>query len=99
MTASVQMRIEQLKKQQESLKRESGAAVETWDNIMLRKQTMARTAHRKDIKAELKRCSQGLQRNIWETCKVGEVGCLSLKKTSVAICTFILCLSSACERV
>ncbi|KAM6939593.1 coiled-coil domain-containing protein 40 [Xenentodon cancila] len=64
----MEVRIEQLKKQQESLMRESETVVETWENITLRKDTMARTSRKKDLKGELKRSSEGLQRKISETC-------------------------------
>ncbi|XP_061574911.1 LOW QUALITY PROTEIN: coiled-coil domain-containing protein 40 [Cololabis saira] len=64
----MEVRIEQLKKQQESLGRESDAVVETWEHITQRKDAMARTSPKKNIKGEMKRFNEGLQHKIDKTC-------------------------------
>lgn len=69
----VQVRLNQLMKQQERLLRESEATVARRETIVLRRETMAHSSHKQTSKGELKRVTQGLQRKIQDTHKVGDV--------------------------
>lgn len=69
----VQVRLNQLMKQQERLLRESEATVARRETIILRREAMAHSSHKQTSKGELKRLTQGLQRRIQDTNKVGDV--------------------------
>lgn len=73
MCASVQVRLNQLMKQQEQLLRESEATVVRRETINLRREAMVHGSHKQTTKGDLNRVIQGLQRKIQDTHKVGEV--------------------------
>lgn len=68
-----QVRLNQLMKQQERLLRESEATVARRETIVLRREAMALSSHKQTSKGELKRATQGLQRNIHDAHKVEDV--------------------------
>lgn len=74
MCRSVQVRLDQLQKQQRELQREGVAAVERWDNINLRREAMVHNSSHKQqaMKGELSRIAQGLRRKIKDTNRVGD---------------------------
>ncbi|XP_015231305.1 PREDICTED: coiled-coil domain-containing protein 40 [Cyprinodon variegatus] len=60
----MELRISQLKKQQQQLMRESELAVAKRENLDLRKETMLRSSRKERTKEELSRSIQGLKRKI-----------------------------------
>lgn len=70
---SVQVRLNQLMKQQEKLLRESEATVARRETIVLRREAMVHGSHKQSTKGDLNSIIQGLQRKIQDTHKVGEV--------------------------
>lgn len=78
MCVSVQVRLNQLMKQQERLLRESEATVERRETIVLRREAMVHSSHKQTTKGELDRLIQGLQRKIQDTHKVGDMNFLYL---------------------
>ncbi|XP_035492156.1 coiled-coil domain-containing protein 40 isoform X1 [Scophthalmus maximus] len=65
----MEVRLDQLQKQQRELQREGVAAVERWDNINLRREAMVHNSSHKQqaMKGELSRIAQGLRRKIKDT--------------------------------
>lgn len=86
----MQVRLNLLMKQQERLLRESEATVARRETIILRREAMAHSSHKQTSKGELKRITQGLQRRIQDTNKVGERAfCISAYTSS----TLVSCLT------
>lgn len=71
----MQVRLNQLMKQQEQWQRESEATVARRETIVLRREAMVQSSHKQTTKAQLNLIIQGMQRKIQETHKVEE--CLS----------------------
>ncbi|XP_041838285.1 coiled-coil domain-containing protein 40 [Melanotaenia boesemani] len=65
----MELRISQLKKQQEQLMKESEAAVARRGALLLREETMAQRSHRQKTKGELQRSNDSLQHKIKLTLK------------------------------
>lgn len=102
MCISVQVRLNQLMKQQERLLRESEETVARRETIVFRREAMVHSSHKQTTKAELSRIIQGLQRKIQETHKVGNVLFSMSAYVPVGCYTMIsntVCMSSACDRV
>lgn len=87
---SVQVRLNQVMKQQERLLRESEATVARRENVALRMEAMVHSSHKQTTKGELNRFIQGLQRKIPDTHKVADMDfpllCIYLKH-SYLICS------------
>lgn len=80
MCVSLQVRLNQLMKQQEQLLRESEATVARRETLVLRREAMVHSSHKQTTQGDVKHAIQGLQRKIQDTHKVGEVefSCLQI---------------------
>lgn len=94
----MQVRLNLLMKQQERLLRESEATVARRETIILRREAMAHSSHKQTSKGELKRITQGLQRRIQDTNKVGDVhfAFLHIPQARWSVTLHSECMSVAC---
>uniref|UniRef100_A0A8C6PP04 Coiled-coil domain 40 molecular ruler complex subunit n=1 Tax=Nothobranchius furzeri TaxID=105023 RepID=A0A8C6PP04_NOTFU len=69
------MEVNQLKKHQEKLMRQSEAAVAKREHVLQRKEALGRSSHRDFAEAELRRSNEALERTIQKTHKVGVLIC------------------------
>lgn len=101
----MQVRLNQLMKQQERLLRESEATVARRETIILRREAMVHFSHRQTTKGELSRVIQGLQRKIQDIHKVGDMDfpCMHMCLKHVAQSAYVqyVCLQHVveCEQV
>lgn len=72
-TIHSQVRLNQLKKQQEQLVRESEATVARRETLVLRREVMDHSSHKQTSKGDLSRHTLGLQRKIKDTHKVRDL--------------------------